>query len=104
MRYAELGEKNATKREIQEYLADGEATTITLRIPGNLHESAKEAAALRGMRLLTAEAPDPLDPHAPLPGAVVEVPVVVAVMGVVAGRAAARARLLRGLAAPLALA
>lgn len=51
MRYAELVEKNATEREIQEYLADGEATTITLRIPGNLHESAKETAALRGMSL-----------------------------------------------------
>ncbi len=51
MRYAELVEKNATEREIQEHLADGEATTITLRIPGNLHESAKEVAALRGMSL-----------------------------------------------------
>ncbi len=51
MRYAELVESNATEREIQEYLVDGEATTITLRIPGNLHESAKEAAALRGMSL-----------------------------------------------------
>ena len=51
MRYAELVEKNATEREIQEFLANGEATTITLRIPGNLHESAKEVAALRGMSL-----------------------------------------------------
>ena len=51
MRYAELVESNATEREIKEYLVDGEATTITLRIPGNLHESAKEAAALRGMSL-----------------------------------------------------
>ena len=51
MRYAELIEKNVTTREIQEYLADGESTTITLRIPCNLHESAKEAAALRGMSL-----------------------------------------------------
>jgi len=51
MRYAELVESNATEREIKEYLVDGEATTITLRIPGNLHESAKEAAALHGMSL-----------------------------------------------------
>ena len=51
MRYAELVEGDATEREIQEYLVDGETTTITLRIPGNLHESAKEAAALRGMSL-----------------------------------------------------
>ena len=51
MRYAELVEGNATEREIQEYLVGGDATTITLRIPGNLHESAKEAAALRGMSL-----------------------------------------------------
>ena len=51
MRYAELVESNATEREIKEYLVDGGATTITLRIPGNLHESAKAAAALRGMSL-----------------------------------------------------
>ena len=51
MRYAELVEGNATEREIQEYLAGGEATAITLRISGNLHESAKEVAALRGMSL-----------------------------------------------------
>ena len=51
MKYAELVEKNATEREIQEYLTDGEATTITLRIPGNLHESVKQVAALRGMSL-----------------------------------------------------
>lgn len=51
MKYAELVEKNATEREIQEYLTDGEATTITLRIPGNLHESAKQVAALRCMSL-----------------------------------------------------
>ena len=51
MRYAELVEKNATEREIKEFLVGGEATTITLRIPGNLHESAKEVATLRGMSL-----------------------------------------------------
>lgn len=51
MKYAELVEKNATEQEIQKYLIDGETTTITLRIPGNLHESAKGAAALRGMSL-----------------------------------------------------
>ena len=51
MSYAELIEKSATEREIQEYLVGGDATTITLRIPGNLHETAKEAAALRGMSL-----------------------------------------------------
>ncbi|MCQ5090958.1 toxin-antitoxin system HicB family antitoxin [Slackia exigua] len=51
MRYSELVEGNATAREIQEHLTGGETTTITLRIPGNLHESAKEAASLRGMSL-----------------------------------------------------
>lgn len=51
MKYAELVEKNATEREIRKYLTDGETTTITLRIPGNLHESAKEAAVLCGMSL-----------------------------------------------------
>ena len=45
-----------------------------------------------------------LDAHEALPGPVVEVAMVVAVVGVVAGRAAIRARLLRGLAAPLGVA
>lgn len=49
MGYAELIERKATEREIQEYLADGKSTAITLRIPSNLHESAKEAAKLRGV-------------------------------------------------------
>lgn len=51
MGYAELVKKNATEREIQEYLAGGASTTVTFRISGNLHESAKAAAALRGMSL-----------------------------------------------------
>ena len=49
MGYAELIEREATEREIQEYLASGESIAITLRIPSNLHESGKEAAKLRGM-------------------------------------------------------
>ena len=68
MRYAELVEKNATEREIQEYLADGEATTITLRIPGNLHESAKETAALRPGRSVRGY----LYPLQPSPGGLSE--------------------------------
>ena len=63
-----------------------------------------KTATRSGATLLAAEAPHPLDADEPLPGAVVEVAMVMAVVGVVAGRAAIRARLPRGLAAPLGVA
>lgn len=49
MDYPELLNSNASPTDIQEYLVAGETPTITVRIPKNLRDSAKEAAALRGM-------------------------------------------------------
>lgn len=45
----ELLNSNASPMDIQKYLVGGETSTITVRIPKNLRDSAKEAAALRGM-------------------------------------------------------
>lgn len=49
MDYAELLKSDADTTDVQRYLADGEATAITIRIPKNLRDAAKEAAAMRGM-------------------------------------------------------
>lgn len=49
MKYSELVQHQASKTEIQSFLADGEMTAMTIRIPRNLRESTAEAAALRGM-------------------------------------------------------
>lgn len=49
MSYKELIKSGADSTDIQQYLADGEMTAITIRIPKNLRDSAKEAAELRGM-------------------------------------------------------
>ena len=49
MKYTELVEAGATETEIREFLADGEMTAITFRIPRNLEDAGVEAAALRGM-------------------------------------------------------
>lgn len=49
MEYAELIKNNASPTDIQQYLAEGDVTAITIRIPRNLRDSAKEAAAMRGM-------------------------------------------------------
>ena len=49
MDYPELIKNNASPTEIQKYLVDGEMAAITIRIPKNLRDSAKEAAALKGM-------------------------------------------------------
>lgn len=51
MSYRDLIVKNADKAEICSFLKDGEQTTITLRIPQNLHDTAKEVAELKGMSL-----------------------------------------------------
>ena len=48
MKYTELIESGAKQTEIQAYLAEGETVPVTIRIPKNLRDSAKEAAALRG--------------------------------------------------------
>ena len=47
--YRELIKSGADPTDVQRFLADGEMTAITIRIPKNLRDSAKEAAELRGM-------------------------------------------------------
>ena len=49
MKYAELINSGASPTEIQSYLVDSELVPVTIRIPRNLRDSAKEAAALSGM-------------------------------------------------------
>lgn len=49
MSYLELVESGASATDIQKYLVDGEMTAITIRIPKNLRDSAKEAAEIKGM-------------------------------------------------------
>lgn len=45
MSYKELIRSDADATDIQQYLVDGEMTAITIRIPKNLRDSAKELAA-----------------------------------------------------------
>lgn len=49
MAYSDLMEGGAGEMELRAYLVDGDAVPVTMRIPSNLRDSAKEAAALRGM-------------------------------------------------------
>lgn len=49
MKYSELVESGATEAKLQGFLADGEQTPITLRVPKNLKDAAAEAARLRGV-------------------------------------------------------
>lgn len=49
MKYSELLESGATESKRQDYLAEGEQTPITLRVPKNLKDAAAEAARLRGV-------------------------------------------------------
>ena len=49
MKYAELINSGASPTEIQSFLVDSELVPVTIRIPRNLRDSAKEAAALSGM-------------------------------------------------------
>ena len=49
MKYSELVESGATEVRRQDFLADGEQTPITLRVPKNLKDAAVEAARLRGV-------------------------------------------------------
>lgn len=49
MKYSELLQNGATLTEIQAYLAMGENVPVTMRIPSNLRDAAKEAATLNGM-------------------------------------------------------
>lgn len=49
MKYTDLVEGGATDTEKQEFLVDGDMTAITIRIPKNLRDAGKEAAALKGV-------------------------------------------------------
>ena len=49
MDYPELLNSNASPTGIRKYLVGGETSTITIRIPKNLRDSAKEPEALRDM-------------------------------------------------------
>lgn len=49
MKYAELLDSGASPTEIQSFLVDSELVPVTIRIPKNLRDSAKEAASLSGM-------------------------------------------------------
>lgn len=51
MRYTELVDSGATPTEIQTFLVGSENVPVTMRIPRNLRDAAKEAAALKGMSL-----------------------------------------------------
>ena len=49
MKYSELVESGATDAQRKDYLAVGEPTPITLRVPKNLKDAAAEEARLRGV-------------------------------------------------------
>lgn len=51
MGYTELKLSGANSTAIREYLSKGDTVAITIRIPKNLRDSAKEAAVLRGTTL-----------------------------------------------------
>ena len=49
MKYSELVESGATTTDKREFLSGGDTTAITIRIPKNLRDAGKEAAALNGV-------------------------------------------------------
>ena len=49
MAYAELLAKDAGEAELRAFLVDGDVVPVTMRIPKNLRDSAKEVATLRGI-------------------------------------------------------
>ena len=49
MKYTDLVESGATETEKQEFLVSGDMTATTIRIPKNLRDAGKEAAALKGI-------------------------------------------------------
>ena len=48
MSYNELVESGASATDLRKHLVDGDTVAVTIRIPANLRDSAKEEAALRG--------------------------------------------------------
>lgn len=49
MSYTQLIRRGSSTTEIKEYLAGGDMSPITIRIPRNLRDAAKESANLQGM-------------------------------------------------------
>lgn len=49
MKYSELVESGATKKQRQEFLTDGEMAVVSIRIPENLKDAVAEEAGLRGI-------------------------------------------------------
>ena len=49
MRYADLIDGNVTKSELKTYLVRGENVAVTVRIPKNMRDIAKQAAELSGV-------------------------------------------------------
>lgn len=49
MKYAELVDGEAKTGELKSFLVDGENVAVTIRIPKNMLDAAKDAAALSGI-------------------------------------------------------
>lgn len=49
VKYADLIDGNATRSEMQAHLVSGGNVAVTVRIPENMRDAAKEAAELNGM-------------------------------------------------------
>ena len=49
MKYADLIDGHATPSELKAFLVDGKNVAVTVRIPENLRDAAKDAAALSGV-------------------------------------------------------
>ncbi len=49
MKYADLIDGNVTKSELKTYLVEGENVAVTVRIPKNMRDIAKQAAELSGV-------------------------------------------------------
>ena len=49
MKYAELVDGEAKTGELKSFLVDGENVAVTIRIPKNMRDAAKDAPALSGI-------------------------------------------------------
>lgn len=49
MKYADLIDGNVTESELKTYLVGGENVAVTVRIPKNMRDIAKQAAELSGV-------------------------------------------------------
>lgn len=49
MKYADLIDGEAKASELKSFLVDGENVAVTIRIPKNMRDAAKDAAALSGI-------------------------------------------------------